>query len=161
MGNSIYNIEVKDIIGKDKYLREYQGKVLLIVNTASQCGLTGQYKELEELYQRYKDQGLVILAFPCNQFAQQESGSNKEILEFCKTNYGITFPLFSRLEVNGKCKHELYDFLTGDTSRFPGEIQWNFTKFIISKTGQILERFDPDASPLTSQITSVIEKALN
>lgn len=162
MGNSIYNIEVKDIHGKDRYLREYEGKVLLIVNTASLCDLTPQYKELEALYQKYKDQGFVVLGFPCNQFAQQEPGSNKEINEFCKTKYGVTFPLFSRLEVNGpkQTKHELYECLTGETSRFPGDIEWNFTKFLISKQGQILNRFAPDDGPLANPIISCIEKAL-
>ena len=170
---SVYDFTVKDIKGNDVSLANYKGKVLLIVNVASKCGLTPQYEGLETLYQKYKDQGLEILAFPCNQFLEQEPGTNEEILDFCSVNYNITFPLFDKIDVNGKEESPLYTFLkakapfkgypegyeafasqltkihqqTGSGFEKGNAIKWNFGKFLISKDGQTILRFEPMVSP--------------
>src|SRR5512140_2874179 len=122
--DSIYNIPLKDIDGKSTSLKAYKGKVLLIVNVASKCGYTPQYEGLEALQQKYKDKGLTVLGFPCNQFGGQEPGSNEQIKQFCSSKYQVTFPLFDKLEVNGPNRHPLYVFLAGDSSPFPGNIKW-------------------------------------
>src|SRR5277367_5898768 len=137
---SLYKIPVKDIDQKETSLGAYQGKVLLIVNVASKCGYTPQYKALETVYEKYKDQGFVILGFPCNQFGGQEPGSDAEIKQFCTSKYDVTFPMFDKIEVNGPNRHPLYVALAGDTSPFPGDITWNFNKFLISKDGKIINR---------------------
>jgi len=157
---SIQTIEVKDIDGKETPLNAYKGKVLLIVNVASKCGLTPQYKALEEVYQKYKDKGLVVLGFPCNQFAGQEPGTNEEIKQFCSSQYHVTFPLFDKIEVNGPNRHPLYVALAGKDSPFPGDIKWNFGKFLISKNGEILKRFEPKTTPDAPEVTQAIEGAL-
>ena len=157
---SIYDIPVKDIDGAATNLSAYKGKVLLIVNVASKCGYTPQYKALEAVYKKYSDQGFVILGFPCNQFAGQEPGSDAAIKEFCTSKYFITFPLFDKIEVNGAKRHPLYDLLTGKNSPFPGDIQWNFTKFLIGKDGKILNRFGSAVTPDSPEITAAIEAAL-
>lgn len=147
--DSIYGFKVIDIEGKEKSLAEYKGKVVLIVNVASKCGLTRQYEGLEALYRTYKDRGFVVLGFPCNQFMGQEPGTEAEILQFCRTNYEITFPLFSKIEVNGEGAHPLYQFLkkqlpgTGNKS----DIEWNFTKFLVNREGKPVERFSPRTKP--------------
>lgn len=148
---SIYNFNLRTITNEETTLSKYKNKVLLIVNLASKCGFTPQYKELESLYKKHKDDGLVILGFPCNQFGNQETGNNKQILEFCKMNYNTTFPLFSKIDVNGKNAHPLYKFLKSEKSGFLGtkSIKWNFTKFLLDKNGNILERFSPSTSPLS------------
>src|ERR1700733_5074360 len=139
---SVYDITVKDIDGKNVSLSDYKGKVVLIVNVASKCGFTPQYKALEADYEKYKDKGFVILGFPCNQFGNQEPGTDEEIKQFCTSKYFITFPMFDKIEVNGDNRHPLYQILAGSDSPFPGNITWNFNKFVIGKDGKIVNRFD-------------------
>ena len=156
----LYPIPLKDIDGKPTSLKAYEGKVLLVVNVASACGLTPQYKALEEVYQKYQAKGLVVLGFPCNDFGNQEPGTNDAIKEFCEVNYGVSFPLFDKLHVKGPGQHPLYAALTGPGSRFPGDIQWNFGKFLIGRDGQVLARFEPRTTPDSKEVTEGIEKAL-
>jgi glutathione peroxidase len=145
--------------GKEKKLSAYKGKVLLIVNTASRCGNTPQYAGLQELYGKYKDRGFEILAFPCNQFGHQEPGSDEDIKEFCEVNYGVEFPLFSKIEVNGDGTHPLYKFLKSEKTGLLGDsIKWNFTKFLVDKQGNVVDRYAPMTPPRT--IASDIEKQL-
>ena len=148
--NTIYDINVLDINKKAVSLAKFQGKTLLIVNVASACGFTPQYKELEELYQEFKEDGFEILAFPCNQFLHQESGSNQEIEKFCETNFHITFKLFDKIEVNGKNAHPLYQFLKAKKGGlFSSAIKWNFTKFLVDSKGEVIKRYAPYISPST------------
>jgi glutathione peroxidase len=160
--NSIYNIKVKTIDGKDASIGNYKGKVLVIVNVASYCGFTSHYEGLEVLYKKYKDKGLVVLGFPCNQFGEQEPGTEAEILEFCQTKYGVTFPMFSKIEVNGDGTHPLYKFLKSNT---PGEnkdkdIKWNFTKFLVDGNGNVIERYAHNTKPasMENRIDSILKK---
>lgn len=157
---SLYDLTVNSLDGKPVALSDYKGKVLLIVNVASQCGMTPQYKALESLYQKDKDKGLVILGFPCNQFGGQEPGTAAEIQSFCEKNYGVTFPLFEKLDVNGANRAPLYTLLAGESSPFPGDIKWNFGKFLIGKDGKILARFEPATTPDSPEVTAAIDKAL-
>ncbi len=157
---SLYQVPLKDIDGKATTLETYKGKVMLIVNVASKCGLTPQYQTLESTYQKYKDKGLVVLGFPCNQFAGQEPGSNDEIKQFCSTKYNVTFPLFDKLEVNGANRHPLYIQLAGKDSPFPGDIKWNFGKFLVGRDGKILKRFEPKTTPDAPEVIKAIEDAL-
>jgi glutathione peroxidase len=145
----IYDVEVTTIEGKQIKLALYQGKVILIVNVASQCGFTGQYDGLEMLYRQYVDQGLVILGFPCNQFGAQEPGSEEEIMNFCRLNYGVTFPMFAKIDVNGPNTHPLYVLLKNERPGFLGSdaIKWNFTKFLVDRDGNIVERYSPSTKP--------------
>jgi glutathione peroxidase len=146
---SIYDIKVKNIKNEEVLMQEYKGKVLLIVNVASKCGFTPQYKELEEIYREYKDKGLEILAFPCNQFGNQEPGSNEEIYNFCSTKYNVTFPLFSKIDVNGSNAHELYIYLKEKAPGILGTeaIKWNFTKFLVDRDGNVIKRYAPQDNP--------------
>ena len=157
---SMYDLTVKDIDGKDVSLSAYKGKVVLIVNVASKCGFTPQYKALEATYEKYKDQGFVILGFPCNQFHSQEPGTDADIKQFCTSKYGVTFPMFDKIEVNGDNRAPLYVWLAGPTSPFPGDITWNFNKFLIGKDGAIIKRFDSKTTPDSTDLTSEVEKAL-
>lgn len=157
---SVYDVPLKDIDGKATSLKAYQGKVLLVVNVASKCGLTPQYKALEATYQKYQGKGLVILGFPCNQFGGQEPGSNVEIKTFCSSKYSVTFPLFDKLDVNGAGRHPLYTLLAGKESPFPGDIKWNFGKFLIGRDGKILKRFEPRTAPDAKEVVEAIEAAL-
>lgn len=157
---SLYDIKLKDIDGKDTTLAAYKGKAVLIVNVASKCGYTKQYSGLEATYQKYKDQGLVILGFPCNQFGGQEPGTNEEIKEFCSSRFNVTFPLFDKIEVNGANRHPLYVALAGKNSPFPGDIKWNFNKFLIGKDGKILKRFDSGVKPDAEELIQAVESAL-
>ncbi|MFO6421223.1 glutathione peroxidase [Hylemonella sp. W303a] len=145
--------------GKPVSLGDYQGKVVLVVNTASQCGFTPQYAGLEQLYKQYKDQGLVILGFPCNQFGQQEPGGAKEIAETCEINYGVSFPMFAKVDVNGPQAHPLFQWLT---AKLPGwfgrRVKWNFTKFLIGRDGQPIKRFAPITKP--ARLESQVRRAL-
>lgn len=161
MSESIFNFSCKDVDGNEKNLSELQGKVTLVVNTASKCGFTPQYKGLEDLYQKYKDQGLEVLGFPCNQFGNQEPGSNNEIEEFCTLNYGVTFPMFSKVDVNGDSADPLFKFLTSNKKGLLGssKIKWNFTKFLVDKDGNPVKRFAPTTTP--EQISEDIEEILN
>ena len=157
---SIYDIKLKDIDGKDTTLAAYKGKAVLIVNVASKCGYTKQYSGIEATYQKYKDKGLVVLGFPCNQFGGQEPGTNDEIKQFCSSKFGVTFPLFDKIEVNGANRHPLYVALAGKDSPFPGDIKWNFNKFLIGKDGKIVNRFDSKIAPESEELTQAIEAAL-
>lgn len=157
---SIYDIKLKDIDGKDTTLAAYKGKAVLIVNVASKCGYTKQYAGLEATYQKYKDKGLVILGFPCNQFGGQEPGTNEEIKQFCTSKFSVTFPLFDKIDVNGTNRHPLYVALAGKDSPFPGEIKWNFNKFLIGKDGKIVHRFDSKVAPESEELTKAVEAAL-
>lgn len=157
---SIYDIKLKDIDGKDTSLAAYKGKVVLIVNVASKCGYTRQYTGLEAAYEKYKGQGFVILGFPCNQFGGQEPGTNEEIKQFCSSKFNVTFPLFDKLEVNGNNRHPLYTALAGKDSPFPGDIKWNFNKFLLGKDGRIIKRFDSKVAPESPEMTQAIEAAL-
>lgn len=157
---NVYDFRVTDIKGKQQSLKAYKGKVVLIVNVASKCGLTKQYDGLEALYKKYKDKGFVILGFPCNQFMGQEPGTEEEIAEFCSVNYGVTFPLFSKIEVNGENAHPLYKYLK---TQLPGKgkdaaIEWNFAKFLIDKKGNPVFRYHPKVKP--EELTADIEKLL-
>ena len=159
-GDSIYDIPLKDIDGKAASLKPYQGQVLLIVNVASKCGYTPQYAALESLYTKYKAQGLVVLGFPCNQFGGQEPGSDADIKQFCSSKYHVTFPMFDKIEVNGAGRHALYHMLADKGSPVAGEIGWNFTKFLISRDGKILKRFESKVKPDSAEATQAIEAAL-
>ena len=159
--SSIYDFEVKTIDGKDISMKEFEGKTLLIVNTASECGFTKQYEGLEKLYKKHKDAGLVVLGFPCNQFGGQEKGKEEEIESFCKKNFGVTFPLFSKIDVNGSNSNPLFEFLKSEK---PGifntkGIKWNFTKFLVDPSGKVLKRFSPNEDPMSfeSQVVNVIQ----
>jgi len=159
---SVLGFTVKDIDGKEVSLSKYEGKVLLIVNTASQCGLTPQYKGLEEVYQKYKDQGFEVLAFPANEFGSQEPGTDVQIKEFCSTKYKVSFPLFSKIVVKGQGIHPLYDYLTNEKTdpKFAGPIGWNFAKFLVNRKGEVIARFAPPTKPESADVTGAIEKAL-
>jgi glutathione peroxidase len=159
---SVLDFHIKDIDGKDVALAKFQGKVLLIVNTASQCGYTSQYRGLQEIYRKHKDQGLEVLAFPANEFGAQEPGTDEQIKEFCSTNYQVTFPLFSKIVVKGKGIHPLYGFLTGEATnpKFAGPIPWNFTKFLVNRKAEVIARFEPRARPESAEVAAAIEKAL-
>jgi len=160
MSDTIYDIPVKTITGEDTTLAPYRGKVLLIVNVASKCGFTPQYKGLEELYTKYKDQGLVVIGFPCNQFGSQEPGDEAEIRSFCSLNYGVTFPMFAKIDVNGSAEHPLYKYLKSQKGGLLGfdAIKWNFTKFLVSRTGEVLDRYAPTTTP--ASLEKDVEKAL-
>lgn len=157
---SLYTIPVTDISGHETTLAPYSGKVVMIVNVASKCGNTPQYEGLEALYQEHKDDGLVILGFPCNQFGGQEPGTNADIVEFCTANYGVTFPLFDKVDVKGENQHPLYAALSGKDSPFPGDVGWNFGKFLVGRDGTIIARFDPRTKPESEEVTSAVEAAL-
>jgi glutathione peroxidase len=146
----IYDFKVKTIEGKETTLEAYKGKVMLIVNVASKCGYTPQYDGLEALYRKYKEQGLVVLGFPCNQFGSQEPGSEEEIQNFCRVNFGVTFPMFSKINVNGEETHPLYRYLKSEQPGILGTeaIKWNFTKFLVDKEGNVVERFGSSTKPV-------------
>src|SRR6266496_1403893 len=157
---SLYEIPLKDINGKDASLKDYQGKVLLVVNVASHCGLTPQYQALEAIHRKYKAKGFTVLGFPCNDFGAQEPGTAGEIKKFCSEKYDVTFPLFAKLHVKGSEQHPLYAALTGKDSPFPGDIKWNFGKFLIGRDGKVLKRWDSKVTPDSADITGAIEEAL-
>ncbi|MGB3802027.1 MAG: glutathione peroxidase [Lewinella sp.] len=156
---SLYQFSAPDIKGRAVSLEDYAGKVILVVNTASRCGLTPQYEGLEKLYQQYQDRGLVILGFPCNQFNGQEAGSEEEIEEFCQVNYGVSFSMFAKVKVNGKDAHPIFMYLKKACGGFlTSAIKWNFTKFLIDREGKPVERFAPTTAP--EKIAPAIEKLL-
>lgn len=159
---SIYDIPVKTIDGKPTTLAEYKGKVLLIVNVASQCGYTPQYEGLEKIYEQYQSKGFAVLGFPANNFGGQEPGTEAEIVTFCSTNYGVKFPMFSKLSAAGADIHPLYKFLTEKETNpnFAGKINWNFNKFLIDKNGNPIARFDSADKPESAKVTQAIEQAL-
>jgi glutathione peroxidase len=159
---TIHDFTAQTIDGNERSLRDYAGKVLLVVNVASQCGLTPHYAGLQELYQSFHDRGLVVLGFPCNQFGSQEPGTETAIKTFCETRYGVTFPMFAKIEVNGGNRHPLYAFLTEQPTQpdGPGDIQWNFAKFLIDRSGKVAARFAPPTKPVSDEIVSAIETLL-
>lgn len=157
---TVYDFSARDIDGRERSLLEFRGKLLLIVNVASQCGFTPQYKGLEALHRKYADKGVEILGFPCNQFGKQEPGDAEEIKNFCSINYDVTFPIFAKIDVNGPAAHPLYNYLTREKGGglLGRGIKWNFTKFLIGREGQVLGRFAPTFTP--EQLDDVIAKAL-
>ena len=154
------SIPFQTIDGKKTSLADYKGKVVLIVNTASKCGLTPQYEALEALQKKYGEQGFTVIGFPCNDFANQEPGSAEEIQTFCKTKFDVTFPLMEKIHVKGDDQHLLYTALTGKDGAFPGDVKWNFGKFLIGKDGQAIIRFEPRQKPDSKEVVEAIEKAL-
>lgn len=160
MKQNFYQFKAKSLQGKEISMEDYKGKAVIVVNTASKCGLTPQYEGLEALYKKYKDDGLVILGFPSNQFANQEPGDEKSIAEGCLLNYGVTFPMFSKVDVNGESAHPLFKYLTGELgSVFGSRVKWNFTKFLVDRNGKPVRRFAPTKKPETMEesIKKVLE----
>lgn len=157
---SLYDVQVKTIEGQDQSLADYQGKVLLIVNTASKCGFTPQFEGLQTLHADLKERGLAVLGFPCNQFLNQDPADNDKISQFCSLNYGVDFPMFAKIEVNGPGTHPLYRLLKSEAKGLMGseKIKWNFTKFLVNREGQVVRRYPPTAKP--EQIRGDIEKLL-
>jgi glutathione peroxidase len=153
----IHEFTMNSIDGKPVSLADYKGKVVLLVNVASKCGYTPQYAGLEALYRKYKDQGLVLIGVPANNFGSQEPGTNEEIKTFCKRNYDVTFPMMAKVSVKGEDKAPLYEYLT---STGGGDIKWNFTKFLVDRDGKVIERFEPKVTPESPELTAAIEKAL-
>jgi len=156
---SLYDFTMDNIDGKPVNLGQYRGNVLLVVNTASLCGNTPQYSDLQALYDEYHDKGFEILAFPANNFGQQEPGTNEEIKSFCFTKYSLTFPLFSKISVKGPDKHPLYQYLT-EQSPFPGEVEWNFQKYLVDRSGKIVGRFHHRTKPLAPEIVKEVQRVL-
>jgi glutathione peroxidase len=152
-----HDFDATTIAGQPKKLSDYAGKVLFIVNVASECGLTPQYDGLEKLHERYASQGLAVIGFPANEFGRQEPGSNEQIQEFCRTKFGVKFDMMGKVVVKGAGSHPLFAWLTSETG---GDIKWNFGKFLVGKKGEILARFEPTVEPTSPEITSAIEKAL-
>ena len=159
MSQKIYSFSAKDIHGKETSLESFKGKALLIVNVASQCGHTPQYKGLEETYKKYHSQGFEVLGFPANNFGAQEPGSDAEIESFCSANYGVSFPLFSKISAVGADMHPLYRYLSTE-SPFPGDVTWNFAKFLVNRQGEVVARFSPKALPESPEVQEAIQKAL-
>jgi glutathione peroxidase len=159
----IYDFTVQDSIGTEISLNEFRGKVILLVNVASKCGFTKQYEGLQRIFEKYHEQGFIILGFPANNFMNQEPGNNEEIRAFCRLNYGVTFPIFSKISVKGKEIHPLYDFLISKKTnpRFAGRITWNFNKFLIDREGKIVARFDSRTVPESEQILQALEAELS
>ena len=157
-----YDLNMRTIDGAERPLRNFAGKACLVVNVASKCGLTPQYKGLQQLYDEFHERGLEVLGFPCNQFLEQEPGSESEIQEFCSKNYAVTFPMFAKLEVNGDGRHPLYAWLTEQATapEGPGDIKWNFGKFLIGKDGAVIGRYEPSTEPRDPALVDAIEKAL-
>tara|TARA_R110002012_G_scaffold62168_6_gene163459 strand:- start:100770 stop:101243 length:474 start_codon:yes stop_codon:yes gene_type:complete len=154
-----YTFEAARLDGTPESMEKYKGKTIIVVNTASKCGLTPQYEGLEALYKNYKNQGLVVLGFPCNQFGNQEPGNAEDIQEFCQANYGVSFPMFAKIDVNGSNAHPIFKYLKSQLSGLlGGKIKWNFTKFLIDKTGKPIKRFAPTTEP--NAMVSYIEKIL-
>ncbi|WP_165667190.1 glutathione peroxidase [Metapseudomonas otitidis] len=158
--SAFHDLKLRALDGQELPLAPYKGKVVLVVNVASRCGLTPQYAGLEKLHQQFQDRGFSVLGVPCNQFAAQEPGSEEEIREFCTLNYGVTFPLGSKMDVNGTNRHPLYRLLAGEGAEFPGDITWNFEKFLVGKDGRVLARFSSRTPPEDPALVAAIEKAL-
>ncbi len=160
MSDTIHDITVQTIAGEDKALKDYAGNVLLIVNLASYCGYTPQYAGLEKLHQKYKDSGLRVLGFPCNDYGAQEPGSNQEIVQFCTKNYGVTFNLFDKIHAKGSQQHPLYAQLTSQANP-PGDVSWNFEKFLVNKKGEVVGRYRSSVTPESAELTQAIERELS
>lgn len=157
---SVHEIKINTIEGKPASLGDYKDKVVLLVNVASKCGLTPQYEALQKLHQKYQEKGFTVVGVPCNDFGAQEPGTSEEIVEFCTANYNVTFPLMEKVHVKGDEQHPLYARLTGKDAEFPGEIKWNFGKFLIGKDGKVLKRFEPQTKPDSEEVVKAIEAAL-
>jgi len=159
---NVHDIEIPTLEGEPARLGDWAGQVLLLVNVASRCGLTPQYEGLQRLQDRYGERGFAVLGFPCNQFLGQEPGTPEEIREFCSTNYGVTFPLFTKIEVNGEGRHPLYARLVThpDGGGYVGDVRWNFEKFVVDRHGEVIARFEPTVTPEDPALTEVIEQAL-
>lgn len=158
--SAFHDLTLQALDGRDMPLAQFKDSVVLVVNVASHCGLTPQYEGLEKLYRRYRDEGLVVLGIPCNQFANQEPDSAETIRAFCSTQYDVTFPMTAKLNVNGPDSHPLYRLLAGEGAEFPGEITWNFEKFLLAPDGRVLARFNPRTSPDDPALIQAIESAL-
>jgi len=159
--SGLYSFTLNSIDGKPAPLAEYKGKVILLVNVASQCGYTPQYSALESIYEKYKDRGFVILGFPANNFGAQEPGSNEEIKTFCSRKYSVTFPMYAKISVKGSDQAPLYAYMTKETgSGIAGDINWNFTKFLVDRNGKVVQRFEPAITPDSKEITTAIETQL-
>ena len=158
--SAFHDLTLDALDGKPLSLKTLKGQVVLVVNVASKCGLTPQYAALENLHQQYKEQGFSVLGVPCNQFAGQEPGTEEDIQAFCSLNYGVSFPLSSKVEVNGHDRHQLYRLLAGEGAEFPGDITWNFEKFLVGPDGRVLARFSPRTTPDDATVIQAIEKAL-
>ena len=155
----LYQYELNSIGGEKISLSQYEGELLLIVNTASECGYTPQYEGLQELYETYSDQGFTILGFPANNFGGQEPGSDEEIAQFCQVNYGVSFPMFSKVSVKGDDQHPLFDYLTeAQNPDFTGEISWNFEKFLIDRNGNVVRRFKSNVEPMSEKLVNAVEE---
>ena len=161
--SNVYDFTMNSIDGQPAPISAYKGKVLLLVNVASKCGFTPQYAALESIYEKYKDQGLVVMGFPANNFMSQEPGTNEEIKSFCSRTYSVKFPMYSKISVKNDDKAPLYQFLTDKTTnpQFGGEIKWNFTKFLVDRNGKIIGRFEPQVKPDSPEVVSAVEKALH
>ena len=159
---SIYDAEISTLEGQKASLSDYEGKALLLVNVASKCGLTPQYSGLEELHEKLRGRGFSVLGFPCNQFGGQEPGTSEEIAEFCSATYGVTFPMYGKIDVNGADRHPVYDQLTevADDSGEAGDIKWNFEKFLVAPNGQIVRRFRPQVTPEDPELRAAIDEIL-
>ena len=159
---TLYDFKQKTLEGKDKNLADFKGKAVLVVNVASKCGLTPQYAGLQKLQEKYAARGFAVLGFPCNQFAGQEPGTETEIAEFCERNYGVTFPMFAKIDVNGAGRAPLYRWLTSQPTQpdGPGDVMWNFGKFLLDKQGNVVARFNPRVAPDAAELSSAIEKTL-
>ena len=158
--SALHDFSMKDIDGTEQSLADFAGKVVLVVNVASACGLTPQYKGLEALQQKYAEHGFAVLGFPCNQFGGQEPGSESEIKEFCSTKFGVSFPMFSKIDVNGEYRHPLYESIIGENGPLKGNVKWNFTKILIGKDGIPIDRFGSMTSPTSKKLIKAIEEAL-
>ena len=158
---SLHDLPIHTLEGEAASLGAHKGKVMLVVNVASRCGYTPQYKGLEALYQKFKDQGLVVCGFPCNQFGRQEPGTASEIREFCSTTYNVSFPMYEKVDVKGANQHPIYSALSGKDAPFPGDVRWNFGKFLVSKDGKVLKRFGSSTDPMSKELTAAVEQALN
>lgn len=160
-GSGLYSFTLNAIDGKPAPLADYKGKVVLIVNVASQCGYTPQYSALEAIYEKYKDRGFVIVGFPANNFGAQEPGTNEQIKTFCSRKYNVTFPMYAKISVKGSDQAPLYAYLTKETGKgIAGEIQWNFTKFLVDRHGNVVQRFEPAVTPDSTEVTTAVEKQL-
>lgn len=159
---TLHEFSARTIDGEERPLRDLHGKVALVVNVASKCGLTPQYEGLQALYEARRDRGLEVLGFPCNQFAGQEPGSDAEVQEFCSVRYGVTFPLFSKIEVNGPGRHPLYAWLSGEGAgpEPAGDVRWNFTKFLVGRDGRVVARFAPQTGPEAPELLAALDEAL-
>src|SRR5262245_19007662 len=159
---NVHDFTATSIDGSAKSLQDYDGTALLVVNVASQCGLTPQYAGLQQLHEKYRARGFAVLGFPCNQFGAQEPGSEGQIKTFCETRFGVTFPMFAKVEVNGAGRHPLYNFLTSQPTQpdGPGDIQWNFAKFLVDKNGAVVARFSPTVTPSAPELVQAIDRTL-